>query len=149
MPKEVEKVLAYITRFTKGTMQVLVFEQVDAPEAGVQVPAGTVEPGESLEEALLREIQEESGLSIDGVPQFLGRFAWFREDRHEIHHRNVFHIHLAMPSRDEWTHVVSGDGEDRKMVFQFYWLEIETAQQILAADQGSSLPLLASRPAVP
>ena len=37
------KVFAYITH----RCHLLVFWHVDVPEAGIQVPAGTVEPGES------------------------------------------------------------------------------------------------------
>lgn len=56
------KVLAYITYNDK----LLVFTHRDAPEAGVQVPGGTVEPDESIEDALYREIAEESGIEQQG-----------------------------------------------------------------------------------
>ncbi|HLE30393.1 MAG TPA: NUDIX domain-containing protein, partial [Anaerolineales bacterium] len=57
------KVLAYITRRRNGRTQLLVFTHRDFPEAGVQVPAGTVEPDEPVEAALFREVHEESGLT--------------------------------------------------------------------------------------
>ena len=41
------KVLAYVTRLRNGDVELLVFDHRDAPEAGIQVPAGTIEPGES------------------------------------------------------------------------------------------------------
>lgn len=40
----------------------LVFDHVDVPEAGVQIPAGGVEPGESLDAAARREVAEECGV---------------------------------------------------------------------------------------
>ena len=42
MTELVEKAFAYITRDD----ELLVFRHVDSPEAGIQVPAGTIEPGE-------------------------------------------------------------------------------------------------------
>ena len=57
------KVLAYITRERDGRRELLTFTHRDHPEAGVQVPAGTVEPGQAIEAALFREIREESGLT--------------------------------------------------------------------------------------
>jgi NADH pyrophosphatase NudC (nudix superfamily) len=56
----VDKVLAYITRH--NCAQLLVFDHRHSPEAGTQVPAGTVEVAESIEQALWREVEEESGL---------------------------------------------------------------------------------------
>ena len=43
-------------------MQLLVLKHRDIHEAGIQVPGGTVNEGETLEAAILREVQEESGL---------------------------------------------------------------------------------------
>ena len=56
------KVMAYVVRREAGGWQLLVFEHAGDPQAGVQVPAGTVEPGEPLETALWRELFEESGI---------------------------------------------------------------------------------------
>ncbi len=51
------KVLAYITRQRGNETQLLVFEHLDFPDAGVQVPKGTVEPGEAIERAAQREVR--------------------------------------------------------------------------------------------
>lgn len=40
----------------------------------VELPSGTVEANESLEEALMREVWEETGLVIDEICAFLGTF---------------------------------------------------------------------------
>jgi hypothetical protein len=45
------KVLAYITRTRNGQTQLLVFDHGDDPQAGTQVPAGTVEESETVEAA--------------------------------------------------------------------------------------------------
>ncbi|HEV8639334.1 MAG TPA: NUDIX domain-containing protein [Chloroflexota bacterium] len=50
-----DKVTGFVTR----GQELLVFLH---PRAGVQLPAGTVEPGESVQAAVLREVREEAGL---------------------------------------------------------------------------------------
>jgi 8-oxo-dGTP pyrophosphatase MutT (NUDIX family) len=59
--QELLKVTSFvIRRSTKGETEVLVFQH---PNAGVQFPAGTVDPGEDPTQAALREATEETGLS--------------------------------------------------------------------------------------
>lgn len=136
MPKPVEKVLAYITRRGPNGTELLVFEHVGMPEAGTQVPAGTVEVGETPLEAVVREVEEETGLSLKIQGRHIGRFEWYRADRDELHYRNVFHFEITEPIADEWQHSVSGSGEDHQLSFQIHWLAIDEAPQALAVDQG-------------
>ncbi|WP_374226779.1 NUDIX domain-containing protein [Ktedonobacter sp. SOSP1-85] len=65
----VEKVTAFITREHRGRRELLVF---DHGLSGTQVPAGTVEYGEALEAAVLREVQEETGYN-GRILQLLGQ----------------------------------------------------------------------------
>lgn len=55
----IEKVTAFILRDTGDDRELLIFKH---PTAGLQVPAGTIEPGESPEQAVIREVYEETGL---------------------------------------------------------------------------------------
>lgn len=91
-----EKVYAYITQ---GEL-VLVFRHVHAPEAGIQAPGGTVQPGESLPEAVLREACEETGLAGLEIVAALGD-TWFDLAAYgragEVHHRQFFHLRAATP----------------------------------------------------
>ena len=59
MPTLKRKVVTYIT----SGNALLVFRHPDFPEAGIQVPAGTIEEGEAPEAAALREAFEETGLT--------------------------------------------------------------------------------------
>lgn len=135
---QVKKVIAYITR----GQELLVFEHRDFPDAGVQVPAGTVDPVESLESAALREVEEESGLKFAGPEKFLGCFEWFRRETNEIHLRHVFHFQSAERLPETWSHTVSGGELDRGLVFNYFWLPIDQAKTLLSGDQGAYLHLI-------
>jgi ADP-ribose pyrophosphatase YjhB (NUDIX family) len=65
----IEKVTAFVTRIVQGRQELLLFEH---PYAGIQIPAGTVEPGEAPEAAAIRETQEETGLIDVAIDQYLG-----------------------------------------------------------------------------
>lgn len=69
MAGTIEKVTAFITRRHGDADELLVFEH---PFAGIQLPAGTVEPGEPAEAAALREAQEETGLTGFTGVHYLG-----------------------------------------------------------------------------
>src|SRR5690349_4573833 len=90
-PQVRDKVYAYITQGE----QLLVFRHVDFPDAGIQVPGGTVQPGEPLREAVLREAFEETGLADLEIIAELGD-TWPAMDGSgrvgELHHRNFFHL---------------------------------------------------------
>ena len=68
-PEIIEKVTAFVTREWEGERQLLLFQH---PNAGVQIPAGTVEKGESPEQAVLREAAEETGLTGFSILRYLG-----------------------------------------------------------------------------
>jgi 8-oxo-dGTP pyrophosphatase MutT (NUDIX family) len=55
-----EKVTAFVIRRGPAGMELLLLEH---PHAGIQFPAGTVEPGETPEQAARREAVEETGLA--------------------------------------------------------------------------------------
>ena len=72
----VEKITAFITRNYNNDKELLLIQH---PNAGIQIPAGTVEQGETIEEALKREIKEETGLRNITIKKYIG----FKENKLE------------------------------------------------------------------
>ncbi len=109
------RVLAYVTRERDGRRELLVFEQEADPGAGTQVPAGRLDPGETLEKGLLRELHEESGIERATIVRELG--SW--NTRYENH---AFEVRIdGEEAADTWEHVVHGDGDDAGLVFRYRW----------------------------
>lgn len=135
-----KKVLAFITRKSGNNTELLVFDQRGHPEAGTQIPAGTVEDNEAVETALIREIFEESGLDLLHSGKFLGEFHFTYEDKQELRH--IFHVSVDIPLKDEWEHTVGGDGIDKGMVFKYYWVPLSSAHEKLCHYQNAYLSLI-------
>ncbi len=88
------KVTAYITCAGK----LVVFTQADFPEAGVQVPSGTVDSGENLEQAVLREAYEETGLLNLKIEGFLGDNKHiFDPPNKDLVKMHRYYYHLSYP----------------------------------------------------
>lgn len=107
-----ERVLAYVTR---GTGELLVFEHTpDSPDAGLQVPAGGLEHGETPEEAAVRETWEETGLSLSG-PVHLTSFPWSKGKLAEVWH--FFHLSAPPATPNAWAHRVTHGKQDAGLTF--------------------------------
>ncbi|PLC06986.1 NUDIX hydrolase [Variovorax sp. RO1] len=102
------------------------------PEDGnMQLPKGTIEPGESPEAAVRRELLEESGLVFAGRLESLGTLereceAGVEGNTHR--HPQRWHIFLMRDPRDlpeTFEHMATGSPEEEGLVFSFYWLEAD------------------------
>lgn len=126
---KVPKVFAYITRRDN---QLLVFEHLDYPEAGIQVPAGTLHDGEAPEVGVLREAQEETSLAHLEVVRFLGSLERNMRDfgKDEIHVRHFFHLTCPDDTPDGWQH---GEFEGQEpYIFNFYWVPLTDVPPLIA-----------------
>ena len=130
----IQKVLAYILQEEK----ILTFRHRDYPEAGLQVPAGTIDPGENPEEAVLREVAEESGLRGLQIQKKLGVFPYFHKHKKEWHERHVFILVSEKILPEAWTHRVSSGSDDKGVVFEYEWLK-KSEKYLLESDQGGYL----------
>ena len=138
--KTEQKVVAYICRFHDGLWQLLVFNHDPKfKDAGTQVPAGTVEPQESLQTALEREVFEESGLQDLMILSKIDEYEYYQESKKTWAQRHVFLMLAPQDLPEKWTHEVQGHGDDAKMQFHYFWMPAAATRGKLAADFDKSI----------
>jgi 8-oxo-dGTP pyrophosphatase MutT (NUDIX family) len=94
------KVAAVVTRASTRGVEVLVFEHPqDDGGVMVQLPAGTIEPGEAPEVAVLRELFEETGVTGE-----LEAFAGVLDEKFEAQARRrwVYLVRAVGDVAEEW-----------------------------------------------
>jgi ribosomal-protein-alanine N-acetyltransferase len=134
-----DKVVAYITQGDK----LLVFSHPLYPEAGIQVPAGTIEKGEPPDDAALREAREETGLHELEMRSFLG----VREHDlspygiPEVYRRYFFHLECCQETPITWRHFENdpSDGSTEPIEFEFFWVKFPDEVPELSGGQGELL----------
>jgi ADP-ribose pyrophosphatase YjhB (NUDIX family) len=112
-----KRVVGYVTR----GRDLLVFDH-----GGItQVPAGRVDHHETLEEGLVREVKEETGVDVE-VRWLIADGAEFGRlyGAHE-HESHAFHAVAIGETRDEWTHQVTGAGMDAGMAMPCRWVPLD------------------------
>lgn len=135
----IEKAVIYITRADR----LLVFRHIDFPEAGIQVPAGTLKPGEDPLAGALREAQEETGLVDLRLKSFLGT----RDvdvspfGRPEIHRRHFYHFELTRLAPEAWIHAEDDPSgcDPGPIFFEFFWVRFPKAVPVLSGGLGDLL----------
>ena len=107
----VNKACPVVLRETLGAKELLVFEH---PLAGIQLVKGTIESGELPERAALRELSEESGISMASSVRTLG--TWSSGHKDQVWSFWVCRPHTPPP--DSWVHRAADDGGH---LFRFFW----------------------------
>lgn len=144
------KAFAYVTSLTtSGTtsgQRLLVFSHPLSPEAGIQVPAGTMRDDESPPVAVLREAREETGLTALTLVTQLGRREFDARSfgRDEIHDRWFFHLTCDEETPDRWRHgeYDPSDGSGDVIPFDFFWADLPHGVPPLMAGHECFLPAL-------
>ena len=121
------------------------FRHVDV-DAGVQVPAGTVESGESPEDGALREAREETGLAGLTVRRSLGSRDYDMSPYGiaQLHRRHYYHLECRGDAPEAWRHFESHPaGQPAEQIeFEFFWVTLPLQALVLAAGQGDFLEAL-------
>lgn len=145
MAGEIQKVFAYITHGDR----LLVFRQPDFPEAGIQVPAGTLRLGEDPAAGALREAREETGLEALSLVSLLGVdvFDMTPYGTPSIHHRHFYHIQLdgAAPEIFRHDEPDPSAGTRENISLEFFWVRLPDEVPWLIAGHGRFLPELCQR----
>jgi 8-oxo-dGTP diphosphatase len=139
-----EKAFCYIT----NRARLLVFNHPDFPEAGIQVPGGTIEPGEDPAEAAMREAREETGLNGFVLHCHLGVMEVDQTPygKPEVHRRHFYHLEYLHSPPETWRHgeMHPSDGSPAPIFFDFFWAPLPNQVPELIAGQGEFLPSLAA-----
>lgn len=134
-----DRVGAFIIRPTKlNGYELLVFRQAHTAQAAIEIPGGGVEPWETLEAALHREILEESGLQNLRIIRKLGTLQRCWLDTHNVACRHYFLLEAPPTTPDAWEHTVQGNGSDAGWRFLYFW----TRPPKLMATVGSWIAFL-------
>ena len=114
------KVLAYITQGDR----LLVFRQPDYLSWGIQVPGGSIEPGEDHDAAVIREVEEETGLRNVEISAYLGSLFTARpEHMRELH---CYHLTVTQPVPEQWRHYeLHSTSRVGPIAFDFFWVPID------------------------
>ena len=116
--------LTNMCMITDGT-RVLVQNRVDPDWSGYTFPGGHVEPGESFTDAVIREVQEETGLTIE-APRLCGIKDWPEADG------SRYMVLLYRAERFSGTLTSSGEGE-------VSWVELDELRSLPLADSMENM----------
>lgn len=125
-----EKAVAYVV--TDGRLLVFTHRDVPLTVTGVQVPAGTVRPGEPPEEAVLREAREETGFGCFALRRALGTAEYAGVLRH------YFELTPTAALPETWTGWERHDGTAAPTAFDFFWIPVAQGH-VLAGGLGARI----------
>ena len=134
------KVYAYITHRNR----LLVFDHVHFPDAGTQVPGGTLEPGEDPNAGVMREAREETGLPSLRMGAYLGEVDHALPELGQVHHRHYYHLICGAEPPERWRHdeMDPSDGGPAPITFELYWVLLPEGVPDLIVGLGQMLPRL-------
>lgn len=131
---------AYITHGRR----LLLFTHPLSPEAGIQVPAGSVEEGEDPGDAALREAHEEAGLSGLKMVRFLAQDTRDMRDcgTEELQYRWFYHLRCEETPPETWSHGEFAEDGTVIFPFDFFWADLDQGIPPLVANYDDMIPQL-------
>jgi len=118
------KLCACVIRDGADGPELLVFEH---PRAGIQIPKGTLEEGESHRDGVLRELAEETGVTDVEIVRSIG--TWERlttvAGEPQTHKWEVFELRPTTPLDEEWIHSAEGSEIERGLMLRCHWLKLD------------------------
>ena len=120
-----KRVSAYVTREQHGRTELLVFDHRGMPDVPTQVPAGRVDADESLEAGLVREVEEETGLTVQPGMLLANPLEHEQALGSGAHETFAFHATAPAGGPDHWAHDVTGTGMDGGLVYECRWVPLD------------------------
>lgn len=124
-----DKVVACVLIDIESSPKILVFEH-PPPLSDFQIPKGTIEANEDPIVAVLRELEEESGLSNCNVVGRIGSFdllvpgGHYGEPEQEAQTWYAYHIQLLSTPKNHWIYRVTGSGIDSGLDYRYFWFNL-------------------------
>ncbi len=136
----VRKALIYAT----GARGLLVFDEPDFPEVPLQIPGGTIDPGETPIFAAAREFAEETGLACPPL-RALGGFDYRRDDAGtaRLYRRHYFHARLTGDLPSQWLHTEHHASNGAEPIrFRLHFVTLAEASRHLGLGLAQALHLI-------
>ncbi|GAA0786149.1 NUDIX domain-containing protein [Roseibium denhamense] len=134
--------------------ELLVFSEPDSPEVGLQIPGGTLDPGESFLQGARREFFEETGLSLDIAIESFADQDHIPEDGSVylsgVHRRRHFHGVLKAKPAETWDHFeMTPSAGGPPIRFRLFWIDVLSSKApedgLLSQGFGAQLETLRPR----
>ncbi len=124
--------------------RLLVFRELkkDGSIDVAQFPGGTIDDGESIEQGLLREVYEETGLSDIEIVRQLGCSQYVATEEF-ISLRHFYLLKCNEPMQGSWIHYEMFSSEHaHPLPYQYSWMTKEEAMLNLGADHDVFMHLI-------